>query len=90
VRPKIELFAVKFRRISEVSAFYVYRDISGQIFTIYVSKNEAACDEVQNHFATFPLANLIKKLWAHFHDFCVAQKNILDFKTLQKCFGHVL
>jgi len=39
VRPKIELFAVKFKRISEVSAFYVYREISGQIFTICVSKN---------------------------------------------------
>jgi len=64
------------------SACKVYREISGEIFTIYVSKNEAVCCEVQTHFASFPLARLIKKLWVHFHDLCVTQTNILDFSIL--------
>ena len=50
----------------------VYREISGQIFTIYVSKNEAVCCEVQTHFASFQLARLTKTLWAHFQYLCVA------------------
>jgi len=29
-----------------------------------------------------PLARLIKKLWVHFHDLCVAQTNILNFNIL--------
>ena len=49
---------------------------------IYVSKNEAVRCEVQTHFASFPLARLIKKLWVHFHDLCVTQTNILDFNIL--------
>jgi len=57
----------------------VYRKSSRQIFMIYVSKNEAVCCEVQTHFASFPLARLIKKLWAHFHDLCVAQTNVLSW-----------
>jgi len=60
----------------------VYRESSGQIFTIYVSKNEAVCCECQTHFVSFLLARLIKKLWAHFHDLCVAQTNVLDFNIL--------
>jgi len=54
----------------------VYRKSSGQFFMIYVSKNEAVCCEVQTHLASFPLARLIIKLWAHFHDLYVAQTNI--------------
>jgi len=57
---------------------------------IYVSKNEAVCSEVQIHFVSVPLERLIKKLWGHFHDLCVAQTNILDFNILLHCFGHVL
>jgi len=34
----------------------VYGKISGRIFTIYASKNEAVCREVQTHFGSFHLA----------------------------------
>ena len=61
------------------SACTFYRKGSGHNFTICASKNEPVCCEVQTHFASFPLARLIKRLWAHFHDLCVAQTNILDF-----------
>jgi len=37
------------------SASKVYRESSGQIFTIYVSENEAVCCEVQTHLASFRL-----------------------------------
>ena len=37
------------------SASNVYRESSGQIFTIDVSTNEAVCCEVQTHFASFRL-----------------------------------
>jgi len=59
-----------------------FTESSGRNSTIYVSKNEAVFYEVQTHFASFPLGRLIKKLWAHFHDLCVTQTNILDFSIL--------
>jgi len=80
--PKTKLFAVKFRRIPDVFACKVHRMSSGRIFTIYVSNTEAVCCVVQMHFARFLLVRLMKKFWAHFHDLCVAQTNILDLNIL--------
>jgi len=80
--PKTKLFAVKFRCIPDVLACKVHRISSGCIFTIYVSKNEAVFCVVQTHFGRFLLVRLMKKFWAHFHDLCVAQTNILDLNIL--------
>jgi len=56
VRPITKLFAVKFRRISKFSACEFYRNSSGRNYTIYVSKNEAVCREVQMHSgSSFPI-----------------------------------
>ena len=64
----------------KLSAFKFYRKRCGHNFTICASKNEAVCCVVQKHFGRFLLVvRLIKKLWAHFHNLCVAQTNILDF-----------
>jgi len=43
-----------------------------RIFTIYVSKNDAVCCEVETHCESSPLALFIrKKLWAHFQNLSV-------------------
>jgi len=36
---------------------------SGHIFTIFASKNEAVCREVQTDFRSFPRASFIKRIW---------------------------
>jgi len=59
------------------SACKVYKEISGRIFTIYMSKNEAVVREVQTHFGSSCLQVLQKKLWAHFHDWCVQTRSCL-------------
>ena len=80
--PKTKLFAVKFRRILEFLALQGLWKELRCIITICASKNEAVCRDVQTHSVCFPLARLIKKLWAHFHDSCAAQTNVLDFNIL--------
>ena len=67
---------------SKFSACKVQRISSGRIFTIYVSNNEAVCCVVQTHFGRFLLVRLTKKFWAHFHDLCVGQTNVLDLNIL--------
>jgi len=52
MRPKTKMLAVKFRRISEVLRLQGLQKFSGRIFTIYASKNEAVCREVQTHFGS--------------------------------------
>ena len=64
------------------SACKLYRKSYARNSSVFVLKTEAACCEVQTHFGSVPLARLIKKLWAHFHDLCVTQTNILDFNIL--------
>ena len=58
LRPITELFAVKVRRILEVSLCDVYAESSGSITTIYVSKNEAVSCEVQTHFGSLSVQAL--------------------------------
>ena len=62
MRPKMKLFPVKFRRISEVlhlpglqKKFWVH-------FTIYASKNEAVACEIQMPFRSFPPARFREKV----------------------------
>jgi len=44
LRPIMKLFVVEFRRILEVLRIQgLHKKISGRIFTIFVSKNEAVC-----------------------------------------------
>ena len=40
----------------------VYRKSSGGNFTIYASKNEAVCREVETHFGSSPLARFTEKV----------------------------
>jgi len=54
--PKTKVFAVKFRRIPDVSACNVHRISSGHIFTLYLSKCEAVFRKVLTHFRSSPLA----------------------------------
>ena len=53
------------------------RKASGRIFTIYASKNEAVCHEVQTDFGSFPRGSFVKKIWVHFLDFCVQKWSCL-------------
>jgi len=56
LRPIMKLFAVEFRRILEVLRIQGLQKISGRIFTIFVSKNDAVFREVQTHFRSFRFA----------------------------------
>jgi len=49
---------------------------SGRIFTIFASKNEAVCREIQTHFGRSPHSRLQKDFWAHFHDLCVQKQSV--------------
>ena len=55
----------------------VYKKNSWRIITIFASKNEAVCCEVQTDFGSFLRASFIKKLCAHFLDFCVQKWSCL-------------
>jgi len=66
---KMKLFAVKFRRILEVSSCKVYRKCSGRHFTIYVFKNEAVCCEVQTHFGSSRFVRFTEKVLGAFSRF---------------------
>jgi len=59
---KTKLFPVKFRRMLQFSACKFCRASSGCNFTIYVSKNEAVCREIQMHFRSSPLARFTEKV----------------------------
>jgi len=41
---------------------------SGRIITIYASKSEAVCREVQTDFGSFLHPSFMKKFWAQFND----------------------
>jgi len=61
LRPKIKLFAVKFSHILEVFD-EVYEENPRHIFTIYASKNEVVCCEVQMHFGNSLPARFTEKV----------------------------
>jgi len=69
MRPKTKLLAVKFRRISDVLRLQGLQKSSGRILTIYASKNEAVCCEVQTHFGRFRFARFVKKVLGIFSRF---------------------
>ena len=62
LRPKTKLFAVKFRRISEVFSMQALWKSYGRNFTINASKSVTVCHDVQTHFGTSPLARFIKEV----------------------------
>ena len=49
-----------------LSAFKVYKKISGRIFTIFASKNEAVCREIQTDLGSFSRASLKKDMGAFY------------------------
>jgi len=71
VRPKIKLFTMMFRHISEV---FRLQCLQGKFWTNFhdwcVHKRSCLLWS-SDAFCKFPLASLIKKLWAHFHNLCV-------------------
>jgi len=66
---KTKRFAVKFRRILEVLYLQDLQKSSGRKFTIYVSKNQAVCCEVQTHFWSFRLARFTENVLSAFSRF---------------------
>jgi len=90
MRPKTKMLAVKFRRISEVLRLQGLQKFSGRIFTIYASKNEAVCREVQTHFgsslpARFPevLGALSRFMRPKMKLFAVKFRRIFEVFTLR-------
>ena len=67
------------------SASKIYRKSCGRNSTIFSSKNEAVCREIQMHLESSLSASLTKKLWAQFYDFCV--KNDAVCCEVQTHFG---
>ena len=63
------------------SACKIYIKSNGWNVTIYVSKNEAVCCEVETHFGSFIRASFIKHFWAHFHVFCVHNRSCLQWNS---------
>jgi len=61
-RPKTELFAVNSDAFWKFSSCNVHKKISGRIFTIYVSENEAVCSEVHTHFGSSLPASFAEKV----------------------------
>jgi len=62
---------------SKFSACKAYRKSFGCIFTIYVSKNEAVCREIQTHSGRFRLQGSQNEFWAHIYDLCVQYRSCL-------------
>jgi len=62
MRPKTKLFAVKFRRVLELSPLMLHEKSCGRIFPIFASKNEAVWCEVQTHFGSSLPASFKEKV----------------------------
>ena len=58
---KMKQFAIKLRRILEVFALQALQKRSVYILTIYASKNETVCHEVQKHFESSLAASFTQK-----------------------------
>jgi len=80
MRPKTKLLAVKFRRISDVLRLQGLQKSCGRIFTIYASKNEAVCCEVQTHFGRFRFARFVKKVLGIFSRFVRTKMKLFPAK----------
>jgi len=81
LRLKTKLFAMKFRCIFWVIHFQRLQKCFGRIFTIFGSKNEAACREVQAHLR-FSLCKLKKSSGRIFSIFASKNEGIsLEFRT---------
>jgi len=46
----------------KLSPFKLYKKSSGRIFSIYASKNEAVCREIQTHFGSSLPASFTEKV----------------------------
>ena len=73
------------------SACKVYRKSYGRIITIYASKNEVVCCEVQTHFGSSPPARFSEKNSGSFFTIYVSITNKHSWlQHFLKNFGHVL
>ena len=72
VHPKIKLFPVMFRRISEVLRPQGLQRKLWTNFHNWCVHKRSCLLWSSDAFGKFPLVRLIKKFWAHFHDLCVA------------------
>ena len=68
---------MKFRRILEVFSVQALYKSYGRIFLIFASKNEAVCCWVQTHFKNCGFSWFMKKVWVHFHNFCIQKWSCL-------------
>ena len=80
MRPKMKLFAVKFRRIWKFSPDEVYEESFGRIFTICASKNVAVSCEEQTHFSGFHLVRYITKVLCALSRFLRPQTKLFAMK----------
>jgi len=62
MRLKTKLFVVNFRRILKVLCLQVENKSFVRNFTIFASKNEAVCPEIQTHSGSSPPASFTKKV----------------------------
>jgi len=76
----MKLFVVKFRRILEVLCLQLLRESAWRILTIYVSKNEAFCCEVQTHLGSFHIVKFIKDVLGKFSWFMCMKTMVFAMK----------
>jgi len=80
--PKTKLSTVKFRRIQKLSFCKVYEKLLGAISRFMRLKRSCLPVKLRRSLEFFACKVCKKKFWAHFHDLCVTQTDILDFKIL--------
>jgi len=100
VRPKTNLFAVKFRRILDVLYLQgLQKKVAGQSVRIYVSKNEAVCCEIEMHFGCSLPASFTETVLGTISQFVHPKTKLFEAKIrrilkvlrlqfLQKSSGH--
>jgi len=77
MRPKTKLFAVKFRRILKVLCLRVLQKRCGCNSTIFASKNEAVCREIETHSGSSRIASFKENVVVQFNDLRVQKWNCL-------------
>jgi len=83
MHPKMKLFSVKFRCIFEFFACKFCRKGSGRIFTIFASKSEAVCHEVQTHFGSSTYSRFTKRFLGAFSRFKHPKTKLFSVKFRQ-------
>ena len=77
MRPKTKLFAVRFRRMLELSRFKLYEKSSGRICRYMRPKMKLFAVKFIRILVLLCLQVLKKTFWAQFHDLCVQKRSYL-------------